>query len=116
MLTDDLEELRMERGVAGEELALAYVERLAAEPGHDATALLDDQRPRRHVPRLEQILPEAVEAPSRDVAEVQRRGPQPAHRPRPPHEGAEQRQHRLAGAVDVVVEARAEERIDQRVR
>ena len=35
----------MKRGVRREQLALAHVEGLAAESGHDAAGLLDDQRP-----------------------------------------------------------------------
>ena len=46
--------------------------------------------PRGDVPRLELPLPEPVEAPGRDVAEIERRRAQPPHRARAADESGEQ--------------------------
>ena len=60
-------------------------------PGDAAARLLDDQRAGGDVPRLEVLFPERVEAAGRDVAQIERRRPEPAHRARAAEERAEQR-------------------------
>ena len=42
------------------------------------TGLLDQQRSSRDIPRMELLLPEALEPAGGDVAEIERRGTQPA--------------------------------------
>ena len=63
-------------------------------------------RRRGDVPRLEALFPEAVDAPGRDVAEVERRRPEPTHRARAADEGGEQPDDLVAVLVHVVRETR----------
>ena len=63
---------------------------------------------------MQALLPEAVEPARRQVAEVERRGAEPPHRPRLGHEGAEQPDHLVDRLVHVVGEPGAEHRVDQR--
>ena len=74
----------VDAAVRGDEVRRGRVERRAVHAGDAAAGLLDDQRAGGDVPRLEVLLPEAVEPARGDVAEVERGRPQPPHRARPP--------------------------------
>ena len=50
--------------------------------GHAPAGLFHKQRPRGDVPRVEVLFPERIKPAGRDVAQVQRRRPQPPDRAR----------------------------------
>src|SRR5678815_1772885 len=68
--TNDIDHPGMDAAVRGDDLAEPRVERIARERCHAPTRFLDQQRAGRDVPGIEADLPEAVEAPGRDVGEV----------------------------------------------
>src|SRR5579862_1719875 len=75
--------------VRRDDLVPPQVEGRAVETRDPARGLLDEQAPRHHVPGLEALLEEGVEAPGGDVAEVQGGRtvpPEPARLSRKTHE------------------------------
>ena len=74
------------------------IERRAVHAGDAAARFLDDQRAGRDVPRLQVLLPEAVEAAGGDVTEVERRRAEAPHRARAAEERAEQL-HEIAASA-----------------
>ncbi len=87
--------------------------RPAVEPCRDPPRLVQDEEPRRRVPRLQLQLPESVEPPARQIAKVQRRGAVPADRLPGQHERPEVVEVVVGGRVHVVGEAGGQERFPQ---
>ena len=71
---------------------LVHVERLARAAGHPATRLADEQRARRHVPRVRLPLPVGVEAAGGDVREREA-GAEHGHAPHLPPDACHARAH-----------------------
>src|SRR5215469_12555149 len=67
------------QAVAGQNFAAVNRERPVFVVGDLASGFLDQQNPGGGVPGVEVKLPESVEAPTGDVAEVERRRTSPAH-------------------------------------
>ena len=105
----------MEVAVGGQHVAAAGGEWLARKPSDAATRLSHDQRTGGDVPRLQIALPEAVHPARRHVAQVDRRRPEAAHRPRLADEVAEQTDDLVDALMYVVRKTGDEHRIDQRV-
>ena len=76
-------------------------------PGDASAGLAHDQRAGGDVPRLQVLLPEAVEPARGHVAEVERRRSQPAHGACPAEERPEHRDEIGGLLVDVVGKARS---------
>ena len=105
----------VDAAVRGEDVAAARTVRAAGQIGDAAAGLLDDQRARRDVPRVERLLPEAVEPARRDVAEIEGRRAEPPHRARDRQElRRTARRAPPASLLHVVGKPGAEQRIDQR--
>src|SRR5262249_36132258 len=90
--------------------------RAAAQVAGAPSRLLDDEEPRGYVPGLELQLPEAVEAPGGDVAEVERGAPVAAHRTRALHQRGEVIEVVDLAPAHVVGEARGEGRLAEALR
>ena len=103
----------MDLAVRREHIAAARKERRAVQPGDPAAGFLDDQRAAGDVPGLEIAFPEAVHAPGRDLAEVDRRRAEAAHRARVADERGEESDDFVDARVDVVRKAGDEHRVDQ---
>ena len=115
-LADGLEHLLVDVAVGGQHAAAPGVVRGAVDTGHTAARFLHEQRASRDIPGVQLLLPEPLEPPGRDVTQVERRRPQPAYRARPGDELREEA-HQLARiAMDVVVEAGDQKRIDHGCR
>ena len=78
----------------------------AARFGHDERAGGD-------VPGVQLLLPEPVEAPGRDVAEIERRRPEPPHRARRSRNAPKHVDLLLPAAARVVRKPRDQQRVDR---
>ncbi len=103
--------LLVERAVAGEDLAAVEAELAAVEGRDPAARLAHDERARGHVPGREAALPEAVEAPAGEVAQVEGGRAVAPDGLRAHQERLEQGQHALRALAHVVGEARHQQRV-----
>src|ERR687891_2192951 len=100
----------VDAGRGAEDVADGQIQRLAVDARDPTTRLLDDQRTGGDVPRLEAELEEAVEAPARDVGEIERRAAEAPNALGALDEPVEQPERRLRPLTHVVRETGAEER------
>src|SRR5258706_14866720 len=100
----------MERRIGAQEIALPDVDRAAREVRDLGARLLEDDDARRHVPRAEAHLPEAVEGSRGGPTEVERRGADAPDRLRLHEERAEVLQVDLP-VLEEVGESGAEQRV-----
>jgi len=109
-LLDDAQHLAVDAAVGGDdELAREAIE-AALEIGRLSTGLPHQEYPRRHVPRLEANLPEAVEPPAGNVGQVERGSPSPAHTLAAAQEMVESLDVVVGGRAAVVGETGGQER------
>src|SRR5262245_56162979 len=87
-----LDHLLVDSPVGRNHFHAARVERATGEIADAATGLLDDERARGDVPRVEADLPEPIEPARGDVGEIDRGGAETPHRTRASNEVAEQPQ------------------------
>ena len=69
----------MDRSVARRYIAIGNRQLLASKSGDLAAGFLDDQDPRRRVPRVEIELPEAIKSTARNAGQIQRCRPSTSH-------------------------------------
>src|SRR5688572_27509974 len=113
---DDVEHLAVDAAVRRDEMRGDRIERRPVHPGHHSARFGNHQRPRRNVPRLEVLFPEAVEPPGRDITEIDRRGAEAPDRACFAKERAEQADEIVALFVHVVRKTGDEQRVDQPAR
>ena len=90
VLSDDRPELGVDAAVRRDDAAAAQVERTTVEVGHHAAGLFDEQHAGSDVPGVQALFPKAVHAAGGDIADVERRRSETAHRPRPRQERGKQ--------------------------
>ena len=82
----------MDDRVRGDDLPTEQVDRPIDTVDESPAGFFDEQGGRSHVPWVQLFFPEPFEPPRRDVAEVERRRPEPAHPLRPVEEVTKARQ------------------------
>src|SRR6185295_15343914 len=108
-LGDHIEQGRMQVAVRCGGLVTVEAVWRPREIGHMPAGLLDDQATRRRVPRMELPLPEGVEAPAGDVAQVQGGRSGKTHALRPADRVLQEREVEGGVPATVVWEPRAEQ-------
>src|SRR3989442_2967650 len=103
----------MKPGVGGNEVAGGGVERRTVHARDSACRLLHHQRTGGHVRRLEMLLPEAVDPPSRNVTEIERCGSKTANGARTTEELTKERDEITGLLMHVVREASDEKRLEE---
>ncbi len=111
---EELRERGVGLGVAGDDVAAVEIAVAAVEVADAPAGLANDQRAGRDVPLAQAQLEERVDAPGRDVAQVERRGARSPHPGRLEHHDAQHVQVALeVHEVRAIREARCDQRLLQ---
>src|SRR5262249_47982840 len=110
---DRRQHLRVNASVCRQRLIAENLEALAAEIAHRPPSLLDEQRPGGSIPRLQLPLPEAVDAPRGDPAEIEGGRSGATNAWRAEHQGLEKGQVEVGMLSSVVGETAREQRWGQ---